>query len=135
MTDEIPAELAEKLEPDVLAELRSMAGEGITLRERLTGKLRNRKVRTPDRALAEIEKLETAGASEIGVSVFVWSKTLGRVTGHAVGCEDHGVMPFLAPSKGRAILAAARHVRAEHGSSGSVVLVDRAPKVSVRGAA
>lgn len=127
MTDEIPAELAEKLEPDVLAELRSMAGEGITLRERLTGKLRNRKVRTPDRALAEIEKLETADLEEIGVAVFVYPSHLGRTTGFEVDCEEHGAMPYLAPNRKAGHLAAARHVLHEHEKKGTVILADRRP--------
>lgn len=123
------------LDSGALAELRAMKKDGISLVDRVAGALRGRKTRTPSRALAEIEKLETAGVEEIGIPVYVWPKSVGRVTGHAVGCEDHGLMPFLAPSKGKAILAAARHVKAEHRSKGSVVLVDRAPRLKIRASA
>lgn len=109
-----------------------MAGDGIGLVERGREWLRSRKTRSPERALAVIEKLETAGESELGIPVFVWPEHRGRQTGHAVGCEDHGLMPFLAPTKGKAILAAARHIKHEHGSAGSVVLVPRAPRVRIK---
>lgn len=127
-------ELPERLEPDTLAELRSMAVEGISLRERGRAWLRARQTRTPARAIATIEKLETEDVDEIGVPVYVWPANRGRVTGHGVGCEEHGVMPFLAPTKGKAILAAARHIRAEHQSAGSVVLVPTAPRLRIRSA-
>lgn len=118
--------------PDVMDELRAMRGEGISLVERGRKWLNDRALRTPDRALASIEKLETAGETELGVPVYVWPANRGRVTGHAVGCEEHGPMPFLAPTKGKAILAAARHVKYEHGSAGSVVLVPKAPRIRVK---
>lgn len=123
------------LPPDVLAELRGMTGDGISLVERGREWLRARKTRTPERALAEIEKLETADTTELGVPVYVWPAHRGRVTGHAVGCEEHGAMPFLAPTKGKAILAAARHVKYEHDSAGTVLLVESAPNVKITGAA
>ena len=116
---------------DPLVELQEMAGEGIGLVERGRKWLNERALRTPGRALASIEKLETSGVEELGVPVFVWPAPRGRVTGHGVGCEEHGVMPFLAPTKGKAVLAAARHVRSEHGSAGTVVLVPRAPRIRV----
>lgn len=122
-------------EPDVLGELRAMRAGGVGLVERSKEWLRARQTKTPARAIATIEKLETEDVDELGVPVYVWPANRGRVTGHGVGCEEHGVMPFLAPSKGKAILAAARHVKHEHGSAGSVVLVPRAPRLRIRGAA
>lgn len=119
-------------ETGVLEELRSMRLEGISLVERGRKWLADRQLRTPDRALASIEKLETAGETELGTPVYVWPAERGRVTGHAVGCEEHGPMPFLAPTKGKAILAAARHVKHEHGSAGSVVLVPKPPRIRVK---
>lgn len=95
--------------------------------------LEARKVRTPGRALAEIEKLETADVEELGDPVYVWPATRGRVTGHAVGCEEHGVMPFLAPSKRKAHLAAARHIVNAHGRAGTVILAEKAPRLKIRG--
>lgn len=118
--------------PDPLAELRSMKVDGVGLVERGRDWLRQRQTRTPARALATIEKLETADTEELGVPVYVWPAPRGRVTGHGVGCEEHGAMPFLAPTKGKAILAAARHVKYEHGSAGSVVLVPMAPRIKIR---
>jgi hypothetical protein len=96
---------------------------GIT--EGLGRRARARQVRTPDRALATIEKLSTLDLEPIGVTVYVWPEARGRVTGFFVGCEDCGAMPFLAPSKAAGHLAAARHVKAEHRSKGTVVLRDR----------
>lgn len=49
----------------------------------------------------------------------------GRVTGWSVACDDHGVMPVLAPGKSAALLAAGRHVEAEHDGNGQVVLARR----------
>lgn len=109
-----------------------MKDDGISLVERTKEWLRSRQTRTPDRALAAIEKLETADVDELGIPVYVWPAHRGRVTGHAVGCEEHGSMPFLAPTKGKAIVAAARHIKHEHGSAGSVVLVPEAPRVRIR---
>lgn len=99
--------------------------------DRLGARLEGRKTKTPGRALAEIEKLETSGVEELGVPCFVWPAARGRVTGFAVACEEHGVMPFLAPSKRSAILAGARHVKHEHRSKGSVVVRERAPSLKV----
>lgn len=87
--------------------------------------LRARQVRTPERALATIHKLETADLEELGTKVYVWPEARGRVTGFFVGCEEHGGMPFLAPSKAKAHVAAARHIVAEHRKKGTVVLRDR----------
>lgn len=126
--DVIPSDLPK----DALEELRSMAGEGIGLVERGRKWLRDRQVRTPERAIEVIEKLETEDAEELGVPVYVWPAPRGRVTGHGVGCEDHGVMPFLAPTRGKAILAAARHLRGEHRQTGgTVVLVPTAPRLKI----
>jgi hypothetical protein len=127
--------LLNREDPDTLAELRTMAADGIGIVERGRQWLRGRQTRTPGRALATIEKLETADTTELGVPVFVWPAERGRVTGHAVGCEEHGPMPFLAPTRGKAIIAAARHVKYEHDSAGSVVLVPRAPRIKVKGPA
>lgn len=91
----------------------------------LERRARARQIRTPDRALAAIEKLETADRDPIGTRVYVWPEARGRVTGFFVGCEVHGAMPFLAPSKSKAHVAAARHVKSEHASRGTVVLRDR----------
>lgn len=136
MTSEgILDDLPDDLPPDALAELRSMAADGVGLVERGREWLRSRKTRSPERALAVIEKLETEDVEELGVPVYVWPANRGRVTGHGVGCEEHGVMPFLAPTKGKAVIAAARHIKHEHGSAGTVVLVARAPRIKVRGAA
>jgi hypothetical protein len=101
------------------------------LRSVIGSKLAERKVRTPDRALAEIEKLETADVAELGDPVYVWPAPRGRVTGHAVGCAEHGVMPFLAPSKRAAHLAAARHIINAHGSAGTIVLTEKPPRLRV----
>lgn len=120
--------------PDPLDELRGMKDSGISLVDRVKSTLERRKTRTPSRALAEIEKLETEDVAELGIPVFVWREHRGRATGHAVGCEDHGVMPFLAPTQGKAILAAARHIKTEHGYAGSVVLVPKAPRLKIRAA-
>lgn len=49
----------------------------------------------------------------------------GRVTGWSVSCDDHGVMPVLAPAKSAALIVAGRHVEAEHGGNGQVVLARR----------
>lgn len=94
--------------------------------------LRARKVRTPDRALATIHKLETADLDPIGTRVYVWPEARGRVTGFFVGCESHGAMPFLAPSKSKAHVAAARHIVSEHAKRGTVVLRDRPISLEVR---
>lgn len=99
--------------------------------ERLRSAMAGRKVKTPARALAEIEKLETAGVTELGDPVFVWPANRGRVTGFAVGCQEHGVMPVLAPSKWKGELAAKRHIVAEHAGAGTCVLTDTAPKLKV----
>lgn len=93
--------------------------------------IEGRKVRTPSKALAEIEKLETSGVEELGDPVYVWPGHRDRVTGFFVGCEEHGVMPFLAPSKRKAHLAAARHVVNAHDRKGTIVLTDRAPRIRV----
>lgn len=111
-----------------------MKAAGVGLVDRMKKTLERRKTRSPGRALAEIEKLETSDVTELGVPVFVWPEHRGRATGHAVGCEEHGVMPFLAPTKGKAVLAAARHVKNEHGSAGSVVMVPKAPRLKIRAA-
>lgn len=101
------------------------------LRRRLAAGFRSafdgdfRKLGTPERALATIHKLETADLEEIGTRVYVWPEARGRVTGFFVGCEVHGGMPFLAPTKAKAHVAAARHVKAEHRARGTVVLRDR----------
>lgn len=107
------------------------AGFFPSLEASLMEKFRARQVRTPARALATIEKLETAGVTELGVPVFVWPGRRGRVTGFFVGCEEHGVMPFLAPSKLKGEVAAKRHIVAEHCRAGSVVHTNAAPKIRV----
>lgn len=103
--------------------------------EEVSRRLAARKVKTPGRALAEIEKLETAGVEEVGTPVFVWPVHQGRVTGFEVACSDpdHGSMPFLAPSRRAGHLAAARHIAAEHGRKGTVVLKDRPVKLAGAG--
>jgi hypothetical protein len=93
--------------------------------DRLSARVEGRKVATPAKALAQIEKLETVDVTELGVAVFVWPSHLRRVTGFEVACEEHGSMPFLAPSKAAAELAAKRHVLHEHRGAGTVVLTDR----------
>lgn len=114
-------------DPGFAAHLRRRLEAGI--RPLLDGNFR--KVGTPERALATIEKLETAGLDPIGTRVYVWPEPRGRVTGFFVGCEACGPMPFLAPSKSKAHVAAARHVKAEHRSKGTVVLRDRPIAVAV----
>lgn len=94
-------------------------------------RLAERKVRTPERALAEIEKLSTADLTPIGTTVFVWPKSVGRVTGFAVACEEHGPMPVLAPSKVAGELAAKRHIAHEHGRAGAVVHTPKAPRLKI----
>lgn len=101
-----------------------------SLGEEVSRRLAARKVKTPGRALAEIEKLETAGVEEVGTPVFVWPVHLKRTTGFEVVCSDHGSMPFYAPSRRAGHLAAARHIAAEHGRKGTVVLKDRPIKVA-----
>jgi hypothetical protein len=129
---EIPAAALEIATDDELARLNGPRKNGKrSLLEDLGRRFEGRKVRTPGRALAEIEKLETADVEELGDPVYVWPEARGRVTGHAVGCEAHGIMPFLAPSKRAAHLAAARHVVNAHGRKGTVVLTDRAPRIRV----
>lgn len=99
--------------------------------ERIASARAKRRVSTPSKALAQIEKLETEGVVEVGEPVYVWPATRGRVTGHAVACEGHGMMPVLAPSKRAGVLAAARHIKSEHRGAGTVVLRDRAPRIRV----
>jgi hypothetical protein len=52
----------------------------------------------------------------------VRSENRGRVTGWSVRCDDHGVMPVLAPGKSAALIAAGRHLETEHAGRGRVVL-------------
>jgi hypothetical protein len=111
---EIPVELED---PSELSDRRRRS-----LGAEISRRLRARKVRTPDRALAEIEKLETAGLEEVGVAVTVRPVHLRRTTGFEVSCEEHGSMPVYAPSMRAGHLAAARHVLHEHGRRGTVVL-------------
>lgn len=93
-----------------------------TLLERISAARLERKVRTPDRALAQIEKLSTQDVTELGTPVYVWPSHQGRATGFEVVCAEHGAMPFLAPSKAKGHVAAARHIKYEHKSAGTVVL-------------
>lgn len=116
--------------PTMAIELPPRHGRG-SIVETVSRRLAERKVRTPERALAEIEKLSTADLTPIGTTVFVWPKPVGRVTGFAVACEEHGPMPVLAPSKSAGELAAKRHIAHEHGRAGAVVHTPKAPRLKI----
>lgn len=107
-------------------------GSRVGVLDRLKTAAAGRKVRTPEKALAAIEKLETEGVEELGDPVFVWPAPRGRVTGFAVGCEAHGVMPFLAPNRRAGHLAAARHVVNAHDRKGTIVLRTSPPRLRIR---
>lgn len=120
-----PTEEIRRLESSAEANELLTAAEAVprrTLLERISTARLERKLRTPDRALAQIEKLETADGEELGVAVTVTPAPRGRVTGFLVECEEHGPMPVLAPSRKAGHLAAARHVLHEHNRKGTVVL-------------
>lgn len=99
----------------------------------LRRQVERRKV-TPEKVLASIERLEEEPTSKpipLSETVYAWPAHRGRVTGYFVGCEQHGPMPVLAPTRDAARGAAWRHLRDEHDGRGRLVW-KQAPKTKAK---